>query len=230
MKIAEIIVRYLEANKRLVIPQLGAFIVKSPGRSVIFSELLRRDDGVLRTLLMEHGLSELEAAGSIDRFVFDARHAMKRGEAFVLDGLGAIRYGENETIQFRYAPHASHADLAAFATAVGKGKKIDEPIVSTSAKVQPEDYVKGLRYTSKSKIDDKSYSYANRGRLANIDKFLLLAILAAVLAVSAIVYGYIREQRINEDRQAFEQELEQRRIDLASDIEPESPAAGQQQP
>jgi len=222
MKFAEIIVRYLESNKRLVIPQLGAFIVKSPGRSVIFSELLRRDDGVLRTLLMEHGMGELEAAGSIDRFVFDARHAMKRGEAFVLDGLGAIRYDDDENIVFRYAPHASHADLAAFASAV-KSRKIDEPIVSTSAKVQPESYVKGLRYTSKSKIDDTSYSYASRSRFARMDKFLLLAILAAVLAVSAIVYGYIREQRINEAE--MEYEIEQRRVDVNSDAPEYLPGA-----
>ena len=37
--------RYLESHKRLVIPQFGAFVVKTPGESVLFTELLRRDDG-----------------------------------------------------------------------------------------------------------------------------------------------------------------------------------------
>lgn len=46
-----VITQYLETHKRLVIPQLGAFIVKEPGRAVLFSELLKRDDGVLRGLL-----------------------------------------------------------------------------------------------------------------------------------------------------------------------------------
>ena len=41
-----IIKQYLAAHKRLVVPQLGAFIVKEPERSIVFSELLKRDDGV----------------------------------------------------------------------------------------------------------------------------------------------------------------------------------------
>ena len=33
-----IIKQYLAAHKRLVVPQLGAFIVKEPERSIVFSE------------------------------------------------------------------------------------------------------------------------------------------------------------------------------------------------
>ncbi len=47
--------QYLESHKRLVVPQLGAFIVKEPERSIVFSELLKRDDGVLRGLLRPGG-------------------------------------------------------------------------------------------------------------------------------------------------------------------------------
>ena len=57
-----VITQYLETHKRLVIPQLGAFIVKEPGRAVLFSELLKRDAGVLRGLLWGAGAST--AAGS----------------------------------------------------------------------------------------------------------------------------------------------------------------------
>ena len=56
--------QYLESHKRLVVPQLGTFIVKEPGVSIVFSELLKRDDGTLRRLLIDGGLSELEAAAS----------------------------------------------------------------------------------------------------------------------------------------------------------------------
>ena len=41
------LIQYLESHRRLVVPQLGTFIVKEPGRSVVFSELLKRDDGCL---------------------------------------------------------------------------------------------------------------------------------------------------------------------------------------
>ena len=80
-KISIVLIRtisqYLESHKRLVVPQLGTFIVKEPGVSIVFSELLKRDDGTLRRLLIDGGLSELEAAGEIDRFVFEVRHAVE---------------------------------------------------------------------------------------------------------------------------------------------------------
>ena len=46
--IVELISKYLESNKRLVVPNLGAFIVKEAGRVVLFSNLIKGDDGVLR--------------------------------------------------------------------------------------------------------------------------------------------------------------------------------------
>ena len=66
--LVQTISQYLGSHKRLVVPQLGTFIVKEPGVSIVFSELLKRDDGVLRGLLREAGVGELEAAGDIDRF------------------------------------------------------------------------------------------------------------------------------------------------------------------
>ncbi len=70
-----LIAEFLRTHKRLVVPQLGAFIVKAPGGEILFSELFKRDDGVLRGLLTAAGASEIEAAGAIDRLIFDLRHA-----------------------------------------------------------------------------------------------------------------------------------------------------------
>ena len=69
--IVELISKYLENNKRLVVPNLGAFIVKEAGRVVLFSNLIKGDDGVLRSLLVEAGVSEMETAAALDRFVFE---------------------------------------------------------------------------------------------------------------------------------------------------------------
>ncbi len=105
-----IISQYLTLHKRLVIPQLGAFIVKQPDGEVLFSELLRRDDGVLRGLLRERGMGELEAAGEIDRFVFELRHAVEHGEEFPLAGFGVMRPGQNGTIAFEWTPSVAAPD------------------------------------------------------------------------------------------------------------------------
>lgn len=104
-----VIAQYLSSHRRLIIPQMGAFIVKEPGRSVLFSELLKRDDGVLRSLLAARGTSELEAGGEIDRFVFEVRHAIQQGREFPLEGLGVLKPGPNETIAFTYAPQPAGA-------------------------------------------------------------------------------------------------------------------------
>ena len=63
--LVNIIIEYLRHNKRLVVPKLGAFIVKQGGDNIVFSELMRTDDGVLRSLLMAYGMKELEASDRI---------------------------------------------------------------------------------------------------------------------------------------------------------------------
>ena len=121
--LVQTISQYLGSHKRLVVPQLGTFIVKEPGVSIVFSELLKRDDGVLRGLLREAGVGELEAAGEIDRFVFEVRHAAQHGQEFRLDGFGVLRPGPNGTIAFAYEPRPvqSAADAAPGAASVPAG-------------------------------------------------------------------------------------------------------------
>ncbi|MEG2061027.1 MAG: hypothetical protein RRY33_04115, partial [Alistipes sp.] len=108
----QIISHYLTSHKRLVVPQLGAFIVKEPEGRVLFSEMLKRDDGVLRELLCKEGASEVEAAGLIDRFVFEVRYAVEHGAVYRIEGLGILRQGENQTLAFDYLPHVTAEPIA----------------------------------------------------------------------------------------------------------------------
>ena len=99
--LTNIISEYLKHNKRLVVPKLGTFIVKAQGGAILFSDLMRNDDGVLRSLLMAYGMKELEANGLIDRLVFEVRHATSRGESYTIEGLGDFTQGPNNTLTFR---------------------------------------------------------------------------------------------------------------------------------
>ena len=99
--LTNIIVEYLKHNKRLVVPKLGAFIVKQAEGKLMFSELMRNDDGVLRSLLIAYGINEIEANGMIDRLVFEIRHAATQGKSFTIEGLGSFSAGENNTITFK---------------------------------------------------------------------------------------------------------------------------------
>lgn len=102
--LTSILAQCLEPHKRLVVPGLGAFIVKKPGRCVVFTELLKRDDGILRQTLLDRGVDESEIAGLIDRFVSDVHHAVGAGNEVCVPGLGTLRSGANGTIAFVFDP------------------------------------------------------------------------------------------------------------------------------
>lgn len=97
--VVETINDYLQSNRRLVIPSFGAFVVKESGE-MLFSELLKTDDGVLRGLLVSKGLREIEAAGIIDRFIFEVRHALQESGICPIIGLGTFRRDAEGIITF----------------------------------------------------------------------------------------------------------------------------------
>ena len=99
--ITNIIIEYLKHNKRLVVPKLGAFIVKQPGNKIIFSELMRGEDSTLRMLLVAYGMSEMEASGAIDRMVFEIRHAVNNGGSYTIEKFGVFTAGDNNNILFK---------------------------------------------------------------------------------------------------------------------------------
>ncbi len=94
------LIKYLESNNRILVPQLGVFLVKEPGRNIVFSELMKRDDGVLRGLLCDEGRSEIEAVGMIDRFVFEVRRAVENGADYRIPDFGTFKPGPNGGIRF----------------------------------------------------------------------------------------------------------------------------------
>ncbi|MBR5850609.1 MAG: hypothetical protein IKZ12_06075 [Alistipes sp.] len=217
-----IIADYLQTNKRLVIPQLGALLVKEPTREILFSELMRRDDGVLRALLVADGMTELAAQGEIDRLVFEVRHAVEEGREYLLEGLGFFCAGPNATIAFRAgtplpaeqkpAPEPVKVEpvmevvepetKSASEPEVEVVEEAEEPHLTTSAKMNPAPYVKGLSYGKPPKNTD-AFTYVDRPqRRGRVDAFLLVAILAVVIALGAIAYGYYHDWKERRAEQA----------------------------
>ncbi len=202
-------------------PQLGPFVVKVPDGGVVFSELLRRDDGVLRGLLRERGgMSELEAAGVIDRFVFEVRHALEREGIYAMAGFGRMLLSANGTVEFRYEPAAKPAvpveprpaaeNTAEVAKEPRKEESVQpaaapEPRVSPSRVRTPEPCVRGLQYGKPLKTTE-GYTYVGSARRRGPDKFVLIAVAVALLAVGVIVYGYLRRAKIERlEREYMEQ-------------------------
>jgi hypothetical protein len=152
---------------------------------------------------MAKGMSELEAAGEIDRFVFEVRHAIEHGEEYVLGTLGVMRRGENETITFVQTPRPVEPPQQEQLSEKPETETLPPPKpVSTSVKMNPDPALRDLRYGRPLKNTD-AYTYVNRPvRRRRADRFVLwFAILAAVAALAVIAFGYYRnmqEERGNE--------------------------------
>ena len=213
------LIQYLESHRRLVVPQLGTFIVKEPGRSVVFSELLKRDDGVLRGLLRAGGMGELEAAGEIDRFVFEIRHAVEHGSEYRLEGFGVMKPASESPAQEPAAGKRQPLQPEKVAEAVKTA--FTEPRVSTSAKMNPDPSVRGLRYGKPPKNTD-AYRYVDRVPRRRADRFIWIAVIAALLAVAAIAFGLWRDAR--------EKQAENEYIELPQAAELPSAASQPEQP
>ena len=143
-----ILAECLQSHRRVVVPGLGAFIVKEPGRCVVFTELLKRDDGILRALLLGRGMDEAEAAGLIDRFVADVHQTVGRGDEVCVPGLGRLRPGAHGTVAFVFDPECGGTPTAGADISTGRPKSrepysaptartVTEPVVQPASELAP---------------------------------------------------------------------------------------------
>ncbi len=141
--LATTISKYLKENRRLVIPQLGAFLVKEPGHTVLFSQLLTKDDGVLQNLLIESGMSDVEASGAISRLLFNIRFVSENGGKYWISGVGHFSKGENGALQFEFdpttTPSASYASEQQEEEEEKKTEEIEEPIIEPTQDAPTEE-------------------------------------------------------------------------------------------
>jgi nucleoid DNA-binding protein len=103
--VGKIIRKYLdEGHKRLTVPDFGTFMRKDSGE-VIFVDLLRKDDGVLRELVEDYGhYGEVEAMALIDRFVFEIKHGIEQAGSAPIAGFGTMSIDGKGAYQFDYQP------------------------------------------------------------------------------------------------------------------------------
>jgi hypothetical protein len=142
--IVEIIAKYLESNKRLVVPNLGAFIVKVPRETILFSNLIKSDDGVLRAQLAQRGMSELDAAALIDRFVFEVNYRLEHSGVCALAAFGVLRAAQNGTVAFTYDTSAKGDVLDCdaddkMAKHIAEITSVIEPVIEPEPATEPEE-------------------------------------------------------------------------------------------
>ena len=89
--VGKIIADYMRSNKRLVVPQFGAFIRKDTDGKIVFVPFLRKDDGVLAQLVCTAcGLGLDEARSAIDDYVAGIKAGIATRGSFVIEGVGRL--------------------------------------------------------------------------------------------------------------------------------------------
>ena len=130
--VTEVILEYLGSNRRLVVPALGAFMVKDTGEFV-FSDLLRNDDGVLTSLLRNGGMSDMEAAVVVERFVFEVRHELEQYGYCRLGEVGTLRLEPDTKALRLYPPVKSEVVLPEVQAPYVPEPIVEEPKIEAEA-------------------------------------------------------------------------------------------------
>lgn len=104
----QIIVDYLKANKRLIIPEFGAFVRKDDQDMVVFIPFLKKDDGVFTTLVMNScNMSRAAATELIDDYIFQIKQNVHRDGVFHILGLGTITKSDSDILMLKYNPNCT---------------------------------------------------------------------------------------------------------------------------
>lgn len=91
----KIIADYLKTNKRLVVPQFGAFLHKDDG-TVAFVPFLKKDDGVLIRLIgSAYGLNPGDAQAAIEEFTAEIKKNIAAHGTYIIEGIGTLRIDSN---------------------------------------------------------------------------------------------------------------------------------------
>jgi nucleoid DNA-binding protein len=90
----------LELNNRVIVPDLGAFIIrqKEP-KELVFNDLLAFDDGMLTDrIIQEEKLSKAEAQARIKQFVEKVKTVLEKDESYDLKNIGSLKMDASSRI------------------------------------------------------------------------------------------------------------------------------------
>ena len=90
-----ILAELIRKNKRLIIPNVGAFLhrdtVSNNQLSITFSPFLKYNDGQLEELLISnYGLSKIEAADQIKKLSIEIIEEIKESGSYSIPGIGIL--------------------------------------------------------------------------------------------------------------------------------------------
>ncbi len=92
----------LETNNRVIVPDLGAFIIRQQEpQELVFNDLLAFNDGMLTShIKQQEGISMSKAQVKIEEFVDQVKKVLTHGDIYHLEDLGYLKMDDSSKIEF----------------------------------------------------------------------------------------------------------------------------------
>ena len=223
--INDIISGYLKNNKRIVVPELGAFLRKSADQNIVFVPFLNQEDGVLSNLVAENlGIEPTNAQQLIKKYAESVKGALSAKGEYLIDGIGMLRLDYNGSIfldtntENSATPESAETTQSATPTSTQveipqeNKAQTTEPTTPAATPKETEQYggIFSIAATNTAEETPKQtrtvpteinldYDYSDGAESdkpkKKSDLFLVFAIIAAIVAILSIVYGYIADNQ-----------------------------------
>jgi cell division septation protein DedD/nucleoid DNA-binding protein len=128
------LIELLETNNRVIVPDLGAFIIRQQEpQELVFNDLLAFNDGMLTTHIKQlEGISMSKAQVKIEEFVDEVKKILTKGDIYHLENLGYLKMDDSSKIEFSVTKFPDiRAEVVSASTIVQE----DDPEIATE---QPE--------------------------------------------------------------------------------------------
>ncbi len=157
-------------------PNFGTFVKRPACSEVIFTEMLKTDDGVLCELVMlEYSLERIMAQEMINKFVRSIKQQTLVEGVYTMPEFGEIELNDSGAFSFR-----------------AKGWSYDDSQeVKPLAKAEDIEKVESDENLAQTDIAPKEYVSADEPQKKGKDTVLIIAIAAALVAILAMAYGLL---------------------------------------
>lgn len=174
--------------------------MKKESGELLFSELLRTDDGVLTALLTSRGLNDMEVAVVVDRYIFEVRHELEQYGYCRLGALGTLRL-EPATKTLRFYPPVEQSELPQQMHYVPQQDERRE----TKDESKRQDESRNSNASNATKTST-AHKLSKRPR-KRFDMVMAVAVVILVAALAAIAYGWYVSNIATADDDAAMEEL-----------------------
>lgn len=132
------LIELLETNNRVIVPDLGAFIIRQQEpQELVFNDLLAFNDGMLTShIKQQEGISMSKSQVKIEEFVDQVKKVLTHGDIYHLENLGYLKMDDSSKIEFSVTKFLGSRAEVVSTTTLSQEEDIE-------AKVQPVEETTG---------------------------------------------------------------------------------------